>query len=449
MGVMKYVLISLVILTLFLSGCTNIPEDLVCISKSELTDKDKIEEFIDTALEEIEAEEGGEELSDLEEEMRKLEEELEKEEEQEEGEDTPEMTPEETPMTTPDETPDETPQETPTPIQTPSSDIPTREYTEGDLVSINPQASDADGDPVTFSFTEPLDDDGEWQTEAGDAGEYIVTVTADDGKTQVSRQLRLVILGTNTPPELDVDTQITVDEGESVEIEPTVSDADGDSVQVTYSGWKTVPEFTTGYDDAGEHVITVTVDDGTTQTSEDVTITVLNTNRAPVIEEIDPISANEGETIEIDAEVSDPDGDNVEITYSDPFDNNGEWETDIGDAGNYMVQVRASDGDLETIERITVVVTSLNKVPVIDIDQSMIVNVGDTVVLEPQVTDADGDDIEISYSGWMTSNTKVVEEEDAGITHTVTVTASDGQAESSVDVKIEVNSPPEWDFGFE
>jgi hypothetical protein len=440
MGVMKYVLISIVILTLFLSGCTNIPEDLVCISKSELTDKDKIEEFINTALEEIEAEEGDGELTDLEEEMRKLEEELEKEEQEDE-----------TPEESPDETPEDSPRPTQTPMRTPtpSSDIPTREYTEGDLVSIRPQASDADGDTVTFTFTDPLDEDGEWQTEEGDAGEYIVTVTADDGKTQVSRQLRIVISGTNSPPEIDVDTEITVDEGESVEIEPTISDADGDSVQVSYSGWKTVPEFMTGYDDAGEHVITITADDGTSETTEDVTITVLNTNRAPVIEEIDPVSANEGETITIEPEISDPDGDDVEVTFSEPFDEDGEWETEIGDAGNYMVQVRATDGDLETIERVTVVVNSLNKVPVIEVDRSMLVNVGDTVVLEPQVTDADGDDIEIRYSGWMTSNTKVVEEDDAGITHTVTITASDGQAESSVDVRIEVNSPPEWDFGFE
>ena len=44
-------------------------------------------------------------------------------------------------------------------------------------------AVDPDGDPIVYNFTQPLDEKGEWQTGDGDAGEYIVTVYASDGKS--------------------------------------------------------------------------------------------------------------------------------------------------------------------------------------------------------------------------------------------------------------------------
>ena len=44
--------------------------------------------------------------------------------------------------------------------------------------------------------------------------------------------------------------------------------------------------YTTNIDDAGVHIVTVTVSDGSLTDSQDVTITVLNTNRAPVLKPI-------------------------------------------------------------------------------------------------------------------------------------------------------------------
>jgi hypothetical protein len=52
---------------------------------------------------------------------------------------------------------------------------------EGQTVQVNPTATDAEGDAVTFSFTSPLDSTGRWTTRSGDAGNYLVRVTADDG----------------------------------------------------------------------------------------------------------------------------------------------------------------------------------------------------------------------------------------------------------------------------
>src|SRR3989344_6604417 len=44
-------------------------------------------------------------------------------------------------------------------------DTPVKEYTEGDLVGFpNLKATDPDGDKITYTFTEPLDGEGKWQT---------------------------------------------------------------------------------------------------------------------------------------------------------------------------------------------------------------------------------------------------------------------------------------------
>ncbi len=52
---------------------------------------------------------------------------------------------------------------------------------ESDLITITPNASDEDGDNLTFNYTAPFNSSGQWQTTFDDAGTYIVTVTADDG----------------------------------------------------------------------------------------------------------------------------------------------------------------------------------------------------------------------------------------------------------------------------
>ena len=52
---------------------------------------------------------------------------------------------------------------------------------EGETIRVSPSATDEDGDDVEFSFSAPLDGDGVWETEIGDAGTYFITVTAIDG----------------------------------------------------------------------------------------------------------------------------------------------------------------------------------------------------------------------------------------------------------------------------
>ena len=61
----------------------------------------------------------------------------------------------------------------------------------------------------------------------------------------------------NLPPVLGQINDITVNEGATVVFNPTASDADGDTLTFSYSGWMTSSSYTTSYTDAGTHTVTV------------------------------------------------------------------------------------------------------------------------------------------------------------------------------------------------
>jgi len=157
---------------------------------------------------------------------------------------------------------------------------------EGELVVLKPESEDPDADTILYAFSEPLDNEGRWQTKKGDAGNYEITVTASDGELTDTQKILLVVESVNKPPVLELIADITLNEGETVSFEPVATDPDGDEVIITYSGWMTEASYTTNYDDAGTHIVTVTASDGKESASQDVIVTVNNVNRPPKIVKI-------------------------------------------------------------------------------------------------------------------------------------------------------------------
>lgn len=326
--------------------------------------------------------------------------------------------------------------------------VTTINVVEGDLLTLNLKATDPDNNPIKYSFSSPLDNNGEWQTESGDAGVYNVLVTASDGKLSTTKQIKIIVTSNNKAPQimnLDQIRNIVVTEGELITLKPNVIDADGDAVNVAYSGYMTSDKYQTGFNDAGKYKVLITLDDGKTKTSEEIQITVLNKNRPPILSGVSDKSITEGDSIDIDAITSDPDGDKVTITYSYPLDMDGKWTTKVGDAGLYKTKITASDGENEVTKEIQIVVATANSPPTLEPIDDIIVKEGETVIINPIASDIDGDKIVLTYSGWMKTNTYKTNYDDAG-THTVTVTADDGKAKTTVDVKIIVvdeNRAPE------
>ncbi len=336
----------------------------------------------------------------------------------------------------------------PAEVQEPDDGIPVRRYKAGDLVEIAPTNAAPD---IVFTYSAPLDADGRWQTTEDDVGEYIVEVTGTNAGGSLTKKVRIVIESDNNPPTIDDLADIVVDAGDEVVIFPVVADIDGDDLVISYSGWMDDASMITDVEDVGEHVVTVSVTDGKATVSTDVNIVVIKPNTPPVIADLDPITVIEGELVEVVPVVTDADGNDVTVTFSAPLGDDGKWQTEPGDAGAYSVKVVADDGKAKTEKRFSITVLSANHAPEIEQDSLVEVTVveGETkqLTLAPVVTDADGDDVTVSYSGFMTTDTKEISAADEG-EHIVTITASDGKAQTSMDVIIvvTVHVPPSFEI---
>ena len=77
---------------------------------------------------------------------------------------------------------------------------------------------------------------------------------------------------------------MNVKEGDTVTLNPKATDADGDRLSYSYSGWMSSNTKQTGYSDAGVHKVNVSVTDGISTVSQEVTVTVSDVNREPDVE---------------------------------------------------------------------------------------------------------------------------------------------------------------------
>ena len=98
---------------------------------------------------------------------------------------------------------------------------------ETDFVKVNVNAVDPDQDRVTYSFSEPLDEKGEWQTDFGDAGEYHVNITASDGKGISVEQVKIFVDAKNRAPFVK-EKKITIKENEVIDLKKFVEDKEDD-----------------------------------------------------------------------------------------------------------------------------------------------------------------------------------------------------------------------------
>ncbi len=162
-------------------------------------------------------------------------------------------------------------------------EVLTLKVDEGALVSFpNLKATDPDGDQITYTFSQPLNQKGEWQTEEGDAGEYTVTITASDGASQIKQDVMIIVEEVNKDPVLEKIKDVVVKEGETVKLAPKALDPEGKPITITYSGWMTSDTKKLDYNSAGEYIVRVTVSDGVNEKYQDVKVTVEDVNRPPV-----------------------------------------------------------------------------------------------------------------------------------------------------------------------
>lgn len=194
---------------------------------------------------------------------------------------------------------------------------------ETSLIHLTPSASNPESDPLTFTFSPPLNSSGMWQTPYEDAGEYTARVTVSDGFSNVSQDVKITVLNVNRPPILAPIGALGAMEGNYFSYSISASDPDRD--QLTYSDDSPMFEINpfTGEigfvpQDAGNFSFNITVSDGAAAVSANVSLEVRNTNNPPEMEFIFPAAAAVGRNFTLQVNASDPDGD--KLVFSDDAD---------------------------------------------------------------------------------------------------------------------------------
>ncbi|MFH1072822.1 MAG: CARDB domain-containing protein, partial [Nanoarchaeota archaeon] len=211
----------------------------------------------------------------------------------------------------------------------------------------------------------------------------------------------------------------------------------------------------------GTESVTWTVTDAAgNNASQDITISVNSVNDPPVIDPIAPIIVTETDLIRLNVSAHDVENDTLTIIYLQPFNSQGEWQTDYDDSGNYTRNVTASDGQSQSSRQFSLTVLNKNRPPTLNPIGNKQVNEGQLLSFQVIGSDPDNnnsdqhDDNILTYSasplpqGSAFSNklfTWTPNHFQQG-TYPVTFSLSDGEFTIEENITITVNNIPYTDL---
>ncbi|MFA6461937.1 MAG: PKD domain-containing protein [Candidatus Woesearchaeota archaeon] len=319
---------------------------------------------------------------------------------------------------------------------------------ETDLVRINPQVVDPDNDKLTYYFSYPLNEQGEWQTNYGDAGEYYINITASDGQSQTNQRILLIVEKKNRAPQI-IDRKVLAKETQVIDLKTLVKDDDGDPLSYVFSPpfdksglWKTT------YGDEGYFVTNFWVSDGEAQVRSRVEVQVLSTNPGPVIlsvfSENRTFDVYENTTLEVwvNATASEKSSLNYEWKLNNVTLSNEDWwryHFNFSSEGEQVLELKLSDGEKSVSKKWLINVIDVKRAPEFEVTD-LIVKEGDLVSFEDLPTqDQDGHKVKYLVLGapfdeqsiWQTNYSS------AGI-YNLTFVGSNGDKETVKEAKLTV-----------
>jgi RHS repeat-associated protein len=294
--------------------------------------------------------------------------------------------------------------------------------TEGVLYEYDVEATDADGDVLTFSLTlfpEGMTIDATtglitWTPSGTQAGDHDVTVEVSDGRGGTDTQSFTIDVSEaiNNPPEITSTAVTTGTEGVLYQYDVEATDADGDVLTfsltlfpegMTIDAATGLITWTPSGTQAGDHDVTVEVSDGRGGTdTQSFTIDVSEAiNNPPEITSTPETTGTEGVLYEYDVEATDADGD--VLTFSLTLFPEGmtidattgliTWTPSGTQAGDHDVTVEVSDGRGGTdTQSFTIDVSeAINNPPVITSTPDTTGTEGELYTYDVEAEDADGD----------------------------------------------------------
>lgn len=364
------------------------------------------------------------------------------------------------------------------------SGIPGTSVEEDTFYSFTPQASDGDGNSLTFSIAN-APGWANFDTTTGqlsgtpgnsDVGDYVgIIISVTDGlETASLPAFTLSVINVNDAPEISGTPQTSVIEGELYSFQASASDID--STSLTFSivgmpGWATFDELsglltgTPGTSDVGNHPnIVISVSDGQLEASLPAfNIEVVISNSAPTVES-QTVSVNEDNSINIQLVGNDNDGDALSFRIVDTVASGnltltGSVATFIPESNVSGVSEQftfvANDGNNDSaVGTVTINILPVNDAPIISGTPATGVKVLNSYVFIPEANDVEGDTLTFGIQnapGWSQFNPDTGELSgqpgvtDAGVYGNVMISVSDGDLVAQLpafNIEVVVNTPP-------
>jgi len=285
-----------------------------------------------------------------------------------------------------------------------ASSLKTFEINETEKISLAPEAEDPDSDNLIYTFSDPLDENGEWQTEYGDNGKHVVTITVSDGENDISEDVLIIVNRKEAKPTIDdfepKEEVIAIDEGDYVRFRVSASDLNNDELNYKwvvngeiYEGEDRL-KLSTDYEDAGKFEISVVVSDGMFIVNKKWEVIVEDVNVDSILEQIENVEVVETETVNLKL----PDFEQYGLTYSisEPIGNGNSWKTGFNDAGEHKVTVSAEGNNYYGEKEVTVTVRKKDRAPRLVGLRSKSVKEGQQLRIVLDAVDPDDDEVVFS-----------------------------------------------------
>ena len=347
----------------------------------------------------------------------------------------------------------------------------------GTAYSFTPAASDADGDPLTFSaigMPAWASVDAATGRIGGTPGDAHVgtsgdiTLSVSDGKASATlASFRISVTARTTPPPGNSAPTISgvpaasVMVGQAYSFQPTAADANGDALSFSIAGMPAWATFATntgrlsGTPGAG-HVgtfanITISVSDGKGGSAALPAFSIQvqppppPANRAPTISGAPPTTATVSAAWSFQPTASDPDGDTLSFSIA----NRPAWAsfssstgrltgtpTAAGTHSGIVISVSDGKGGNATLPAFSLTVNATNRTPTISGTPATSVNVGAAYSFTPAASDPDSDTLAFGIANrpaWATFDTATGRLSgtpaagDVGTTANVVISVSDGK----------------------
>ncbi|MEM7028164.1 MAG: LamG-like jellyroll fold domain-containing protein [Chloroflexota bacterium] len=345
------------------------------------------------------------------------------------------------------------------------------------------EAYDANGDTLTFSLNNapngavisPTTGTFTWGTDEADGpGMYPITVVASDGVLTNSIIFNVTVNEQNTPPIFFYIGDQRVDDGGTLNFTAVATDTDVPAQTLSYSlsnepaGATIDPGsglFTWVASGIGIYTPTIQASDGVVTTSRIVTLTVVASNSAPVLDPIGNQTVDEGAIVSFTAVATDDDIPAQTLTFSmsnapdgatiDAANGLFSWQTIESDGPSiYSPTIVVSDGVISTSQIVAITVNEVNEAPVLTTIGNKSILEGNVLSFTAVATDTDvpTQTLTFSLNGEPTGATInsingefswLTDVDDGPAVYTITIIVSDGIVTDSETINITVSETPE------